>query len=410
MGKQVRLNILGGTIEMDRGMLDRMMPAFEHLLRNCVAHGIEPPEQRTAAGKPAMGTIEIILSQERNDVALSVEDDGAGLNLQRIRDKAVAQGLWPEDQTLTEQDAGRLIFEPGFTTATEVTGVAGRGIGMDVVRSEVNALGGRIETHSEAGRGSAFRLVLPLTTAVTQVVMLRAGRLLVGVPASLVEIVRRAPLDLLQQAYASHGFEDGGETLPFYWAGALWQSSLRSEETVGRTRPVVILRSASQRIALHVDEVLGNQEVVIKNLGPQLARLPGLTGMSVLASGAWSRSTTLWRWPTSMATRCAPGPKRPSVPPARATAKPCRPARDRSRCRWCWWWTTPSPCAASPSACCSAKATAWPWRPTACRPWNAWPRSARPWCCPTSRCRAWTASTCCATSAPTRPCATCPWS
>lgn len=286
MGKQVRLNILGGTIEMDRGMLDRMMPAFEHLLRNCVAHGIEPPEQRTAAGKPAMGTIEIILSQERNDVALSVEDDGAGLNLQRIRDKAVAQGLWPEDQPLTEQDAGRLIFEPGFTTATEVTGVAGRGIGMDVVRSEVNALGGRIETHSEEGRGSAFRLVLPLTTAVTQVVMLRAGRLLVGVPASLVEIVRRAPLDLLQQAYASHSFEDGSEILPFYWAGALWQSSLRSEETVGRTRPVVILRSAAQRIALHVDEVLGNQEVVIKNLGPQLARLPGLTGMSVLASGA----------------------------------------------------------------------------------------------------------------------------
>lgn len=116
--------------------------------------------------------------------------------------------------------------------------------------------------------------MLPLTTAVTQVVMLRAGRLLVGVPASLVEIVRRAPLDLLQQAYASHGFEDGGETLPFYWAGALWQSSLRSEETVGRTRPVVILRSASQRIALHVDEVLGNQEVVIKNLGPNWPACP----------------------------------------------------------------------------------------------------------------------------------------
>ena len=286
MGKQVRLNILGGTIEMDRGMLDRMMPAFEHLLRNCVAHGIEPPEQRAAAGKPAMGTIEIILSQERNDVALSVEDDGAGLNIERIRDKAVSQGLWPDDQPLTTEDAGRLIFEPGFTTATEVTGVAGRGIGMDVVRSEVNALGGRIETHSEAGRGSAFRLVLPLTTAVTQVVMLRVGRLLVGVPASLVEIVRRATLDQLQQAYASHAFDDGIESLPFYWAGALWQSSLRSEETVGRTRPVVILRSAAQRIALHVDEVLGNQEVVVKNLGPQLARLPGLTGMSVLASGA----------------------------------------------------------------------------------------------------------------------------
>ncbi|CAM4184976.1 Hpt domain-containing protein [Comamonas aquatilis] len=286
MGKQVRLNILGGTIEMDRGMLERMMPAFEHLLRNCVAHGIESPEQRQAAGKSAVGTIEIILSQERNDVALSVEDDGAGLNLESIRSKAISQNLWAADQHMGMEDAGRLIFESGFSTATEITGVAGRGIGMDVVRSEVNALGGRIETHSEAGRGSAFRLVLPLTTAVTQVVMLRVGKMSVGVPASLVEIVRRTPLDALGQAYQTQAFHDGSEVMPFYWAGALWQSSLRSEEAVGRTRPVLIVRSASQRIALHVDEVLGNQEVVIKNLGPQLARLPGLTGMSVLPSGA----------------------------------------------------------------------------------------------------------------------------
>jgi chemosensory pili system protein ChpA (sensor histidine kinase/response regulator) len=285
-GKQVRLNILGGTIEMDRGMLERMMPAFEHLLRNCVVHGIESPERRLASGKPAVGTIEIILSQERNDVALSVEDDGAGLDLERIRSKAVGLKLWQDGKAMAMEDAGRLIFEPGFSTAAEVTGVAGRGIGMDVVRAEVNALGGRIETHSEAGRGSAFRLVLPLTTAVTQVVMLRVGRMSVGVPASLVEIVRRAPLDALSQAYRTHEFQDGDEVMPFYWGGALWRSSLRSEETVGRTRPVIVVRSASQRVALHVDEVLGNQEVVIKNLGPQLSRLPGLTGMSVLPSGA----------------------------------------------------------------------------------------------------------------------------
>ncbi|WP_027016491.1 hybrid sensor histidine kinase/response regulator [Comamonas composti] len=286
MGKQVRLNIRGGSIEMDRGMLERMLPAFEHLLRNSVAHGIEQPEQRQALGKPQVGNIEIILSQERNDVALSIEDDGEGLNVERIRAKAVSQGLWPEDKALEAEDAGRLIFEPGFTTATEVTGVAGRGIGMDVVRSEVNALGGRIETHSEAGRGSAFRLVLPLTTAVTQVVLLRVGPMIVGVPASLIEIVRRATLQTLGEAYASHAFEDGQESLPFYWAGALWQGAQRSEEGAGRTRPVVIVRSAAQRIALHVDEVLGNQEVVVKNLGPQLARLPGLSGMSVLPSGA----------------------------------------------------------------------------------------------------------------------------
>lgn len=286
MGKQVRLNILGGTIEMDRGMLERMMPAFEHLLRNCVAHGIELPEQRQAQGKPAVGTIEIVLSQERNDVALSVQDDGAGLDLERIRAKAISLKLWTDERDMTLEDAGRLIFEPGFTTAAEVTGVAGRGIGMDVVRSEVNALGGRIETHTEPGRGSAFRLVLPLTTAVTQVVMLRMGAVSMGVPANLVEIVRRVPVDVLEESYRQQEFQDGSEVMPFYWAGALWQTSLRSDENLGRTRPVVIVRSASQRVALHVDEVLGNQEVVIKNLGPQLSRLPGLTGMSVLPSGA----------------------------------------------------------------------------------------------------------------------------
>ncbi|MEG2974897.1 MAG: Hpt domain-containing protein [Comamonas sp.] len=286
MGKQVRLNILGGTIEMDRGMLERMMPAFEHLLRNCVAHGIESPELRQKNGKPAIGTIEIVLSHERNDVALSVEDDGAGLNLERIRAKAISLKLWTDDRHMTLEDAGRLIFEPGFSTATEVTGVAGRGIGMDVVRSEVNALGGRIETHTEPGRGSAFRLVLPLTTAVTQVVMLRMGSVSMGVPANLIEIVRRVPVDALEESYRKNEFHDGTEVMPFYWAGALWQTSLRSDENVGRTRPVVIARSASQRVALHVDEVLGNQEVVIKNLGPQLSRLPGLTGMSVLPSGS----------------------------------------------------------------------------------------------------------------------------
>ncbi|MGW8421846.1 MULTISPECIES: Hpt domain-containing protein [Comamonas] len=286
MGKQVRLNILGGTIEMDRGMLERMMPAFEHLLRNCVAHGIESPERRQELGKPAVGTIEIVLSQERNDVALSVEDDGAGLDLERIRAKAISLKLWTDERPMTLEDAGRLIFEPGFSTAAEVTGVAGRGIGMDVVRSEVNALGGRIETHTEPGRGSAFRLVVPLTTAVTQVVMLRMGAVSMGVPANLVEIVRRVPVDVLEESYRKQEFQDGSEVMPFYWAGALWQTSLRSEENLGRTRPVVIARSASQRVALHVDEVLGNQEVVIKNLGPQLSRLPGLTGMSVLPSGA----------------------------------------------------------------------------------------------------------------------------
>ncbi len=284
--KQIKLDITGGSIEMDRGVLDRMTPAFEHLLRNCVAHGIEDPQVRIAAGKPASGTITVALHHEGNDVSVEFRDDGAGLNLPRIREKAVSQGIVASDSELSDVEAANLIFMPGFSTAAEVTGLAGRGIGMDVVRAEINALGGRIETSTEAGKGAAFRMVLPLTTAVTQVVMLRAGDLAIGVPANVVEIVRRTSAADLEDAYRTGYFDDGTEQLPFFWSGALLQASARSSEPGGKTRPVVIFRSAAQRIAMHVDEVLGNQEVVVKNLGPQLSRLPGLAGMSVLASGA----------------------------------------------------------------------------------------------------------------------------
>jgi chemosensory pili system protein ChpA (sensor histidine kinase/response regulator) len=285
-GKQVKLDITGGSIEMDRGVLDRMTPAFEHLLRNCVAHGIEEPQARTAAGKDATGAIHIGLNQEGNDVSVEFRDDGAGLNVPRIREKALQQGLIAPGQQLSDQEAAQLIFMSGFSTAAQLTELAGRGVGMDVVRAEVNALGGRIETATAAGQGTSFKLVLPLTTAVTQVVMVRAGNLAFGVPANIVEVVRRAPSQEVEQAYQGGFYEFSGEQLPFYWCGALLQSSRRSTEPQGKTLPVMVFRSAAQRVAVHVDEVLGNQEVVVKNLGPQLARLPGLAGMTMLASGA----------------------------------------------------------------------------------------------------------------------------
>ena len=162
-------------MDMDRGVLDRMTPAFEHLLRNSVAHGIEEPAVREKAGKTPAGTITIHAAQEANDVSVKFSDDGAGLNLERIRAKAVASGLVADGAQVSDADAAQLIFAAGFSTATHVTELAGRGIGMDVVRSEVNALGGRIETSTEPGHGTTFKLVLPLTTAVTQVVMLRMG-------------------------------------------------------------------------------------------------------------------------------------------------------------------------------------------------------------------------------------------
>ena len=284
-GRQVRLDIVGGSIEMDRGVLDRMTPSFEHLLRNSVAHGIEDVAVREWAGKDATGLIAIELRQEGNDVSVVFRDDGAGLDLQRIGARAHALGLLPHDGEVSPELAADLIFRAGFSTADQVSELAGRGIGMDVVRTEVAALGGRIETHTTRGRGTEFKLVLPLTTAVTHVVMLRIGAVSIGVPSSLVELVQRPGAADLETAYRTQHHRFGNEDVPFYWAGALLQSSARSERPVGRANTILIVRSAAQRVALHVDEVLGNQEVVVKNLGPQLSRLAGMAGISVLASG-----------------------------------------------------------------------------------------------------------------------------
>ncbi len=286
LGKQVKLDITGASIEIDRGVLDRVTPAFEHLLRNSVAHGIETPDERKAQGKQPVGTIAIDVRQEGNDIAVSIHDDGAGLQLEAIRQKAMQSGLITADEALDVDKAAQLIFAPGFSTATEVSELSGRGIGMDVVRTEIQSLGGHIVTTSETGKGTRFQMVMPLTTAVTQVVMMRAGDIKFGVPANLVEYVRRVPKALIEQAHANNIYTDNAQALPYYFAGALLQGNLRSTEEPEKTSAVVILRSATKRVAVHVDEVLGNQEVVVKNLGPQLARLPGLAGMSVLASGA----------------------------------------------------------------------------------------------------------------------------
>ena len=285
-GKQVRLDLVGGSIEVDRGVLDRMTGAFEHLLRNSVTHGIEAPAIRTAAGKDATGTIVVALSHEGNEVGVEFRDDGAGLDLARIRDKGVAMRLLDPNLQHDDAELANLIFTAGFTTAETVTELAGRGVGMDVVRSDVVAMGGRIETATAAGQGTSFKLILPLTTAVTQVVMLRCGDSTVAVPSTLVEIVRRATPAEIDNAYASGAYEFGDRSLPFFWLGALLQMSARPADTTSRTRAVVVVRSAQQRVAVHVDEVLGNHEVVVKNLGPQLSRLPGLAGMTLLASGA----------------------------------------------------------------------------------------------------------------------------
>ncbi len=284
-GKQARLDIVGGGIEIDRGVLERMVGSFEHLLRNSVAHGIELPADRSASGKSPGGVITVTVAQSGNEVAVEVADDGAGLDLARIRSRGIERGLIAPDANQSDDELAALIFAPGFSTAETVTELAGRGVGLDVVRSEVTAMGGRVQTHSEPGRGTRFRLLLPLTTAVTQVVMLRCGGTAVAVPSPLIEVVRRVPTPEVEAAYDSGTLVYQGESLPFFWLAALLQAGTRGGNS-GRTQSVVVVRSAAQRVAVHVDEVVGNQEVVVKNVGRQLSRLPGLAGVTLLPSGA----------------------------------------------------------------------------------------------------------------------------
>lgn len=283
-GKQVRLNLAGGTTEVDRGVLDRMAPAFEHLLRNAVVHGIEATALREATGKDPVGTIDLRLRQVGNEVQIEVRDDGAGLDLVRIAERARRTGVLSADAKPTEAELAGMIFRSGFTTSEEVTELAGRGVGMDVVRAEVTSLGGRIDTASATGRGTSFQLVLPLTTAVTQVVVLNCDDLVVAVPSNLVERVLRTPVQEVEAAYRDGVMRIGEDTLPFFWMGGLLQHGGRGA-LEGKTASIVVARSASQRVALHVGQVLGNQEVVVKNLGPQLARLPALSGLSMLPDG-----------------------------------------------------------------------------------------------------------------------------
>ncbi|WP_431260632.1 Hpt domain-containing protein [Roseateles chitinivorans] len=283
-GKQAQLEIRGGGVELDRAVLERLTGAFEHLLRNSVVHGIETPEVRQQAGKAPVGRIVLNLHQEGNEIQVRFSDDGAGLNLARIRARGESQGLIQPGQDVSDSQLMDLIYEPGFSTADALTEMAGRGVGMDVVRSEVNTLGGYVLTQSTAGQGASFELRVPLTTALTQVVVLRYGDRKVAVPAALMLSVQRLPVETVEQAYVDGSLMAAGERMPFYWLGGLMRHSDRGFAH-GKTLPVALVHSAQQRLALHCDEVLGNQEVVIKNLGPQLMQVPGLAGISLLASG-----------------------------------------------------------------------------------------------------------------------------
>jgi len=284
LGKRANLEIRGAQTELDRAVLEKLVGPLEHLLRNALDHGIEARGQRARAGKSETGEITLTVRQVANEIAIELADDGAGLNLEGVRAKAVAQGRIAPDAQPSDAQLIECIFQPGFSTASKVTQVSGRGIGMDVVRSEIMALGGRVEVSTRPGHGTTFLLYLPLTLAVAQAVMVRAGGRLWALPAPMVEQVQHVKPDVLVNFYVQRRVEDQGLNYPFHYLPRLLGDPQQIPEST-RNNPVLLLRSGQHVAAIHVDEMIGNQEVVVKNIGPQLARVSGIAGATVLGNG-----------------------------------------------------------------------------------------------------------------------------
>jgi len=284
MGKKVRLEIHGIEVEIDRNVLEKLNPPLEHLLRNAIAHGIEDSAQRTKTGKPEVGAVSIRLHQESNEVTLSLSDDGQGLNLPRIREEAQRLGLIEEPNALDDDTAMSLIFAPGLSTTEAVTGIAGRGIGLDIVKNEIAILGGRISVNSSPGKGTTFILNLPLMLSVAQVMMVRVGKQRYAIPAFIVANHCEMDLDALKQAYQKHYVLLNDKQYLFSHLAHLLGEPDHVPE-MDKKSHVLFLHSGTQYLAVHVDELLDNTEVVIKNLGSQLTQAPGIEGATITGNG-----------------------------------------------------------------------------------------------------------------------------
>ncbi|MES2318550.1 MAG: Hpt domain-containing protein [Pseudomonadota bacterium] len=282
--KRVNLDIRGGGVEIDRSVLEQMAAPFEHLLRNSIVHGIESRDKRNANGKADIGELLVQVSQQGNEVVIQFNDDGAGLDLDRIRAKARENGLIDKDAKVSDSEAADLIFEPGFSTADALTELAGRGVGMDVVRSEATALGGRVSIVTEKGKGARFTINLPLTLSVTQVVITTSGSKTFAVPSILVEQVLQIKEAALNKAREAGFVEFQGHKVALHFLPTLL-GDLEAHPMVQRSCPVLVLKHGTDRLAVQVDDVVGNREVVIKNIGPQLSRMIGIAGATVLGSG-----------------------------------------------------------------------------------------------------------------------------
>jgi chemosensory pili system protein ChpA (sensor histidine kinase/response regulator) len=284
LDKRANLEIRGTQVELDRSVLEKLVGPLEHLLRNALDHGIESREERLKRGKPETGEITLTVRQQGNEIAIEIADDGAGLDFDRIREKAQGLGLITGDAEPTEARLTECIFAPGFSTAAKVTQISGRGVGADVVRSDIAALGGRVDVATTRGSGTTFLLYLPLTLAVAQTVLVRAGGRLWAVPAPLIQQVQQIKDKDLINLYLTREVVWQNNKYPFFYLPRLLGNAGHNPETL-RYNSILLLKSGQSMTAVHVDEMVGNQEVVVKNIGPQLARVSGIAGATVLGTG-----------------------------------------------------------------------------------------------------------------------------
>ena len=288
LGKQVDIAIGNAEGEMDRSVLERMIGPLEHMLRNAVDHGIELPEQRAASGKPREGRISLDLQREGGEIVLTLQDDGAGINLEAVRRKAVERGLMDADTDLTDQEVLQYILEAGFSTAEKVTQISGRGVGMDVVNAEVKQLGGSMTLTTEPGNGSTFIIRLPFTVSVNRALMVYSGEDLYAIPLNTIEGIVRVSGYELEAYYAPDAppFEYAGKTYDLRYLGDLLVTG-QQPKLSGHSLPlpVILVRGAEHSVAVQVDALAGSREIVVKSLGKQFAVVPGISGATILGDG-----------------------------------------------------------------------------------------------------------------------------
>lgn len=288
-GKEVELALQGGEIEIDRRILDAMKDPLIHLLRNAIDHGIEQPQARADQRKPSRGTITLTISQQDGGkVEVLVADDGAGIDASGVKAAAGKLGIVSaeEAERLDAPASQALAFQSGVTTSPIITDVSGRGLGLAIVREKVERLGGSVTLESQPGVGTAFRIALPLTLATFRGVLVRAGEQLCVIPAARVERVTRVASQDIQTVENRETIPLGGQTVALAWLSDVLE--LPRKETAAESAggvPAVVLGSDHARIAFRVDEILGEQEVLVKTLGPQLARVRNVAGASVLGTG-----------------------------------------------------------------------------------------------------------------------------